>query len=158
MAMPSVGCLHGVGLHHRAARLVGKQVNGVGGVMPQQVVGPAAGLAQSVDVAAPKEEGLHIHVLHVELACHHFVVYPLVAGVKAARVPAPDYQASLRLQCHYGLGIRQAVCHRNFCLHMLARFHACNGLRGVHLRRRAQNHRINVGQGQALEARVPRAA
>ncbi len=33
---------------------------------------------------------------------------------------------------------------------MLARLHTGNGLRGVHLSRRAQHHRVNMGQRQTV--------
>ena len=49
-------------------RLVGEQVDGVRGVVPQQVVGPAARLAERVHVGAAEEVGLHVHLLDVELA------------------------------------------------------------------------------------------
>jgi hypothetical protein len=71
IAMPSVRvdrALHGVGLHDGAAGLVGEQVHRVRGVVPQQVVGPAARLAQRVHVGAAEEVGLHVHLLDVELA------------------------------------------------------------------------------------------
>ena len=50
------------------AGLVREQVHGVGGVVPEQVIGPAARLAQRVHVGAPEEVGLHVHLLDVQLA------------------------------------------------------------------------------------------
>ncbi len=60
--------LHGVGLHDLRARLIGEQIDGVRGVMPQQMVGPGARLSQRVHVGAAEEIGLHVHLLDVELA------------------------------------------------------------------------------------------
>ena len=61
-------------------RLVGEQVDGVRGVVPQQVVGPAARLAERVHVRAAEEVGLHVHLLDVELAGDDPLVHPLVAA------------------------------------------------------------------------------
>ena len=59
--------------------LVGEQVDRVRGVVPEQMVGPAARLALGVDVPAAEEIGLHVHLLDVELARHDPVVHLLVA-------------------------------------------------------------------------------
>ena len=79
------GPLDGVGLHD-LARLVGEQVDRVGCVVPQQVVGPGARLALCVRVAATEEVRLRIHLLHVELARVDLAAHELVRGVEAARV------------------------------------------------------------------------
>ena len=66
--MPSVGCRGPwtrVGLHDRAAGLVREQVDRVGGVVPEQVVGPAARLAEGVHVPAPEEVGLDVQLLEL---------------------------------------------------------------------------------------------
>jgi len=98
MAMPSVGWIGPwmalactMGLPH----WYGEQVHRVRGVVPQQVVGPAARLAQRVDVGAAEEVGLHIHLLDVELARRDLLVHLLVAGVEAAGVAAHGHQAGL---------------------------------------------------------------
>ena len=151
--MPSagwIGPLDGVGLHHRAAALVGEQVHRVRGVVPQQVVGPAARLAQRVHVAAAEEIGLHIHLLDVELARLDLVVHPLVAGVEAARVAAHRHQAAGFGHAHRFLAIGQHVAQRNLHLHMLAGAQAGQGLAGVHLGGGAEDDRIHLGQGQAV--------
>ena len=62
------GALHRMGLDHGATALVSEQVDGVRGMVPQQVVGPAAGLTGSVHVGAAEKVGLHIHLLNVQLA------------------------------------------------------------------------------------------
>ena len=82
IAMPSSGwmrALDAVGLHDLAAGLVCEQIDRVRRVVPQQVVGPGARLADRIDVLAAEEIGLHIHLLDVQLAGDDLVVYPLVA-------------------------------------------------------------------------------
>ena len=91
IAMPELRMdrpLHRVGVDDRAAGLVREQVDGVGRVVPQQVVGPAARLAERVRVGAPEEVRLHVHLLDVELAGLHTAVDPLVARVEPAGVAA----------------------------------------------------------------------
>ena len=62
------------------ARLVVEQVDRVRRVVPQQVVGPAARLAQGVHVRAAEEVGLHVHLLDRQLAGDDLVVDVLVAS------------------------------------------------------------------------------
>ena len=50
------------------AGLVLEQIDGVAGVVPQQMIGPAARLAGRVHVGAAEEIGLHVHLLDFELA------------------------------------------------------------------------------------------
>ena len=91
IAMPSVGWIGpwiALACTIALPRLVAEQVDGVRGVVPQQVVGPAARLAERVHVRAAEEVGLHVHLLDVELAGHDALVHPLVARVEAARVAA----------------------------------------------------------------------
>ena len=69
IAMPSVGMdrpLDRVGLHDRRAGLIGEQVDRMRGVVPEQVVGPRARLAERVHVGAAEEVGLHVHLLDME--------------------------------------------------------------------------------------------
>ena len=142
--------LHGVGLDDCAIALVGEQVHRVRRVVPKQVVGPAARLAQRVHVAAPKEVGLHIHLLDVERAALHLLVHVLVAGIEAAGMAAHRDPARFFLQRHHGLRILQAVGQRNLDLHMLAGPQARHRLCRMHLRRRAQDDSVHFLQGQAL--------
>ena len=144
------GALQGVGFDDGAARLVGEQVYRVRGVVPQQMVGPAAGLAQGVHIAAAKKIGLHVHLLDIEFARPNPVVHPLVAGVKAPGVAAHGHQAFFLGELHHFSRVAPAISQRNFHLHVLARAQAGQGLRRMHLRGRAQNHRIHFGQGQAI--------
>ena len=95
MAMPSVRMhrpLHGVRAHDLRARLVTEQVHGVRGVMPQQMIGPGTRLAQRVDVGAPEEIGLHVHLLDRKLAGDDAPVDPLMRGIEAPRVPDHAHQ------------------------------------------------------------------
>jgi hypothetical protein len=119
-------------------------------VVPQQVVGPGARLAQCIHVRAAKEVGLHVHLLDVEFAGANFLVYPLVAGIEAARVAAHGDQPGLLLQGDHGFGIGQAVGQRDLDLHVLAGLQAGDGLLGVHLGRRAQDHGVDFLQRQAV--------
>ena len=96
-----------IGLDDRAAALVRKQVHRVGGMVPQQVVGPAARLAQGVHVGAPEEIGLHIQLLDVEFAGPDLLVHIQVAGVKAPSVAAHGHQAGLLLPGHHVLCVSQ---------------------------------------------------
>ena len=130
--------------------LVGEQVHGVGSVVPQQVVGPAAGLAQRIGVGAAEEVGLHIHLLDVELARRDLLVHILVAGVEAAGVAAHGHQPGLLLQGHHGFSALEGIRQGNFHLHMLARLQAGNRLLGVHLRGGAQDDGVHFLQGQAV--------
>jgi hypothetical protein len=78
------------------------------------------------------------------------VVHELVAGVEAASVAAHRDQAGLLLQRCHCLGTGERVGERDLDLHMLARLQARDRLLGVHLRRRAQDHRIDILQREAV--------
>ena len=142
--------LHRVRLHDLAAGLVGEQVHRVRGVVPQQVVGPAARLAERVHVRAAEEVGLHVHLLDLELAGLDPPVNVLVAGVEAARVADHRDQAGRLLQRGDFLGACKRVGERDLDLHVLACLQAGDALRGVHLRRRAQDHCVDSLDRQAV--------
>ena len=89
--------LDGVGDLDVLAGLVLEQVDGVRGVVPEQVVGPAAGLAERVHVRAAEEVGLHVHLLDGQLARADPAVDPLVRRVEPAGVPDHADQAGLLL-------------------------------------------------------------
>ena len=80
MAIPSSGCraLEGRDSIGDRTRLVLKQVDGVGRVVPEQVVGPAATFAEGVLVFAAEEERLRDEVLEFQLTGLDLVVDPLV--------------------------------------------------------------------------------
>ena len=142
--------LNRVSLHHRTARLVSEQIHRVGGVVPQQMVGPTAWLAQCVHVAATEKVGLHIHLQQIELPRLDLLVHKLMAGIEATGVAAHGHQTSLLLQRHHLGTVFIHIAQRNFHLHMFAGFQTCDGLRGVHLRGGAQNHRVHFLQSQAV--------
>ena len=142
--------LHGVGFDNRAAALVGKQIDRVRRVVPQQMVGPAAGLAERVHVGAAEKVGLHIHLLDVEFARFDLVVHILVAGVEAAGVAAHGDQAAAFRQRHHVVRAFERVCQWDFDLHVFAGFQASQRLLGVHLGGGAQNHGIDFFERQAL--------
>jgi hypothetical protein len=130
-------------------RLVAEQVHGVAGVVPQQVIGPAARLAQRIHVRAAEEVRLHVHLQHLQFAGLDLPVDPLVARIEAARVPGHRHDARFLLHLHDFLGILQVVGHRDFDHHVLAGAHALDRLRRMHLGRCREQHR--------LEARLPEA-
>src|SRR5262249_61081341 len=90
------------------AGLVLEQVDRVGGVMPEEMVGPAARIAGRIDVLAAEKIGLHVHLLDRELALLDALVDPLVAGVEAADVTAHGDDAGLLGDPHQVLGILDA--------------------------------------------------
>ena len=139
-----------IGFDDGAAALVGEQIDRVRGVVPQQVVGPAAGLAQRIHVGAAEKVGLYIHLLDVELACLDLVVHPLVAGVEAPGVAHHGHKAGFLLHTQDFLAFFVHIAQRDLDLHMFARLQARQGLAGVHLCGRAQNDGVNFFQGQRL--------
>ena len=153
IAMPSagwIGTLHSVGRDDFAAGLVREQVDGMRGVVPKQMIGPRARLAQRIHVGAAKEIRLHVHLLDRELARNDSLVHPLVARVEAARVADHRNLAGLFLESRDLLGVREAVGQRNLDLDVLARLEAGDRLCGVHLRGRAQDDGVDLRQREAV--------
>ena len=97
-----------------------------------------------------KKIRLHVHLLDLQLAGRDALVDPLVRRIEATRVADHADQAGLLLQLIDGLGILPAVGERNLDLHVLAGLHALDRLLRVHLRRRAQDHRVHVRLRQRL--------
>ena len=77
-------------------------------------------------------------------------MHVLVARIEPAGVAGHASQASLLLLGEHGLGIGPAVDQRNLDLDMLARRHAGNRLRGMHLGGRAQDDGIDIVARQRL--------
>ena len=142
--------LHAASNAGRLARLVREQVDRVAGMVPEQVIGPAARLAERIHVGAAEEIGLHVHLQHLELAGLDLLVDPLVAGIEAARVAGHGDEARLLLHRDDLLGIREVVRHRDLDLHVLAGVHALDGLGGMHLRGRGEQHGVEARLLQAL--------
>src|SRR5262245_10156002 len=136
--------LHRVAVGDGLAGLVLEQVDGVGGVVPEQMIGPAARIAGRVDVLAAEEIGLHVHLLDLELALLNALVHPLVAGIEAAHMAAHGDDAGLLGDPHQRLGVLDAVGDRNLDQHVLAGAHHLLALAEVHLGRRGQDHRIGA--------------
>src|SRR5215475_16199555 len=78
--------LHRVTIRDGLAALVLEQVDGVGGVMPKEMIGPAARIAGRVDVLSSEEIGLHVHLLDLELALLDLLMDVLVARIEATHV------------------------------------------------------------------------
>ena len=70
--------LHGVRRDDVLTGLIAKQIDRVRGVMPEQMIGPGAWLAERIGVRATKEERLNIHVLNLQLARNDLLVHPLM--------------------------------------------------------------------------------
>ena len=116
--------LHGVGFDDGAAALVGEQIHCVCGVVPEQVIGPAAGLAECIHIGSAKKISLHIELLEIESAGADLLIDVLVTGVKTPGVATHGDQPSGFLQSDYLLGALEGISQRNFYLHMLARLQA----------------------------------
>ena len=142
--------LHRVVQLRLLAGLVLEQVDRVRGVVPQQVVCPAAGLPGRVHVRPAEEVGLHVHLLDGQLAGQDAAAHPLVGRVEPASVPDHAGPPGLPLHAVDFLRVRPAVRHRNLHLHVLARSHRGDGLARVQLRRRAQDDGVHVVAGQDL--------
>ena len=142
--------LQRVARRRSCAGLIREQVDGVRGVVPEQVVGPGARLAERVDVRAAEEVGLHVHLLDRELAGDDPLVHPLVARIEAARVADHRDQARLLLRPRDGLGVGEAVGERDLDLHVLARLRHAIACARVQLRGRGEDHRVDVRAREAL--------
>jgi len=95
--------LQRIGLDDRRSALVGEQVDRVRGMVPEQVVGPAAGFAQGIDIAAAEEIGLYIELLQIELAGNDLLMHILVARIEAPRVTAHRYKTAAARQLDHSL-------------------------------------------------------
>ena len=150
--------LHRVAVGDVLAGLVLEQVDGVGGVVPEQMVGPAPRIARRVDVLPPEEIGLHVHLLDLQLAGLDLLVDVLVARVEAPHVAAHGGDAGLLGDLRQVLGILDAVGDRDFDQHVLAGAHHLLALAEVHLGRRGQDHRVGALDAFAQFAGVMRDA
>ena len=142
--------LQGVGLDDRAACLIREQIHRVRGMVPEQMVGPAAGVAKRVHIGATEEEGLHVQMLERELARNNSPMDPLVARIESAGMPNHGDETCALLQREYGTGVCQLIGERNLDLYMFACPQALHCLRSMHLGRRTQNDRIEARQREAL--------
>jgi hypothetical protein len=99
------GALNGIGFDDGATALIRKQINRVRSMVPQQVVRPTPGLAQSIHVGSSEKIRLNIHLLDIEFARFDFFVDPLVTGVVASCMTGHGHKAAGFLQGHNGFGI-----------------------------------------------------
>ena len=136
--------LHRVAVGDVLAGLILEQVDGVGGVVPQQMIGPAPRVAGGVDVLPPEEIGLHVHLLDLQLAGLDLLVDVLVARVEAPHVAAHRGDAGFLGDLHQVLGVLDAVGDRDFDQHVLAGAHHLLALAEVHLGRRGQDHGVGA--------------
>ena len=81
----------------------------------------------------------------IELSCDDALVNPLVAGIEAARVPDHRDEPRLALAPCDRLGGGKVVGERYLDLDMLAGVEAGDRLARMELRRRRENHRVEVG-------------
>jgi hypothetical protein len=108
------------------------------------VIGPAAGIARRVDVPAPEEIGLHVHLLDFQLASRDTLVHPLMARIEAPDVATHGDHARLPRNAHQRFRIRDAVGDGNFDQHVLARADDLLALPKMHFRRRREDHRVRA--------------
>ena len=136
--------LHGVAVGNIFAGLILEQVDGVRGVMPEQMIGPAARIAGGVDVLSPEEISLHVHLLDFQLARDDLLVDVLMARIEAPHMAAHGGDAGLLGDLHQGFGVLDAVGDRDFDQHMLAGAHHLLALAEMHLGRRGEDHRVGA--------------
>ncbi len=136
--------LHSITIRCGLAGLILEQVHGMGGMVPEQMVGPTARLAGCVHVRAAEEISLHVHLQDFELTLRDPIVDPLMAGIEPAHVARHGGNAGFFRNRHQQLRVRHAVRDRNFDQHMLAGAHDLLTLAKVHLRRGRQDHGIGA--------------
>src|SRR5688572_18156249 len=130
--------------------LILEQIHGVAGVVPQQVVGPAARLAERIHVGAAEEVRLHVHLLDPDLAGQDLLAYPLVRGIEAPRMTTHADEAGFLLYAREFFGVPEVVGDRDFDLHVFAGAHALDALAGVHLRGSCKDRGFDAGLSQAF--------
>ncbi len=148
--------LHRMDIARNLTRLILEQVDGMAGVVPEQVIGPAARLALEIDVLAAEEKCLHHEMLQLELAGHDPVVNPLMRRIEPARMPGHGDQTACLLRLVDRRRVRQRIGDRNFDLDVLAGLQALNCLCRLHLGRRGDNCGVDAGLVERLgEVRRP---
>ena len=135
--------LHGVNVRRDLTGLVLEEIHRVAGVVPQQVVGPAPGLAEGVRVRATEEERLAHQMLKAKLPGLDPVVHPLVARVEAPDMVRHRHQAGFALHLGHPFRTRERVGHRDLDQHVLAGAHRLLGLVGVDRSRRREDGRFD---------------
>ncbi len=140
--------LNRIGFNDGGSGLISKEIHCMGGVMPEEMIGPASRLSQGIDIGTPKKIGLHIHLLNVVLTAGNSLADPLMTWVKTPGVAHHGDTALLLLQVRERLGIFPRIRHRDLDLNMLASPETLHRLVGMNLGRRAENDRIHIGAGK----------
>src|ERR1700733_82154 len=145
-----VRALDGVRERNGGARLPGEQVHRMRRMMPKQVIGPGAWLAERVQIAAPKKKCLHVHLQYAKLAVDDASVQPLVRRIEPAGVAHHAGKAGALLDLSHRFGIGPVVGQRDLDLHVLAGLHALDRLGCVHRAGRAQDRGAHPWLRQGL--------
>src|SRR6185437_16319069 len=145
-----LGSLNSTGLRGGLPRLIGEQVDCVAGMVPQQMIGPAARFAERVHVGPAEEVGLHVHLQTLQLAGFDALVDPLVTWVETPGVAGHGNQTSLGLGLGDSFRVRNTVGHRNLDLHVLAGAQTLYRLVGMHLCRGGQDSGADPGLRQTF--------
>jgi hypothetical protein len=127
-----------------------KQIDRVAGVVPEQMVRPAARLAEQIQIRAAKEKCLHDQLLYFQFTCLNPVTDPLVTWIESARVTDHRNLAGFLLHINDTSGISKRVRHRYFNHDMLSGTHDLFRLICMDLSRTRQDGRLDIGLSQAL--------
>ena len=136
--------LNGIGFGNLLAGLIGEQVDGVAGVVPQQVIDPRARLAQRVHIGAAEEVGVRLHLLQEDAFLAQLLVHQLVRRVEATDMAGHGRDAGFLLHLNDALGVGDTVAHGDFDQHVLAGAHGGLGLIGVDLRRAGDDDCVDI--------------
>jgi hypothetical protein len=142
--------VHGVHFRRSLTGLMLELVDRVTGVVPEQVICPAAWFAFGIHIGAAEEERLNHKVLQREFAFLDSIVDPLMAGIEPSRVSAHCGESGFLCDFQDHFRVRKIVCNRNFDLHVLAGSHHLYRLFGVHLGGRRQNCGFDAGLGKGF--------
>src|SRR5437868_1450250 len=112
--------------------------------MPQEVVRPASGLSCGIHIGPAEEKSLHDKVLQLEFARLDLLMNPLMTRIETTCVAAHGSQPCLFLNRKNPLGVGKRVCDRYLDLDVFAGAHAFDGLFGVYLRWRGENHGVKA--------------
>ena len=97
-------------------------------MVPQQMVCPGARLSFGIDVLAPEEISLDIHLLDTDVARLNLVVDKLVRRVESSGMPCHADQPGILLLLPDCLYIRPRISKRYFDLDMFASIHTLHSL------------------------------
>ena len=97
----------GVYIYRGFAGLILKQVYRMAGVVPQQMVGPTARLAQGIHICPSKEVRFHDQMLNREFTGLYPVMDPLMTGIKTSDMVNHRHHACFFLHLHHPFGVGQ---------------------------------------------------